>query len=177
MSDLARTMLGAALLAVAACTPATPATGDGAASTPVVVIPAPAATALASASPEVTVPSPLPSDGVSAGVAPSALPAFSAAVANAVAPRPSAAFRCFSWAHERDFSTDCYRTQTQCLTELRHMKEGARLPTECEPTPHASCTTLVKGGDEHCFGDAPNCGRYRAFVGRNHLETTDCVPR
>lgn len=94
----------------------------------------------------------------------------------ATASEPAFAFHCFSWAHQRDFSTDCYRTQTECLAEAKRMVEGARLPTECRPRDHASCTTLPEG-KERCFGDAANCARYRAFVGRNHIDTTECAPR
>lgn len=118
-------------------------------------------------------------DGAAASAAattPAPPPSASAAASALPAPDAAAAFRCFSWAHQRDFSTDCYRTQTECLTELTRMKEGARLPTECAPREHASCTTL-RGVEERCFGDAANCARYRAFVGRNHIETTECAPR
>jgi hypothetical protein len=85
-------------------------------------------------------------------------------------------FHCFSWAHERDFSTDCYRTEAACLIAAKAMTDGARLPTACGPRQHASCTTL-RGNDERCFGDAANCARYRAFVGRNHVDTAECAPR
>jgi hypothetical protein len=106
-----------------------------------------------------------------------ALPASASATAGAESPLnrgDRADFRCFGWAHERDFSTDCYRSQQACLDAARKMSEGARLPGDCGPRAHASCTTL-SGGEERCFGDTANCGRYRAFVGRNHLVTTACV--
>ena len=120
-------------------------------------------------------PTPITNDAVD-GSAAAALPSASTSASAASAAEPASAFHCFSWAHQRDFSTDCYRTQTACLTELQRMKEGARLPTECAPREHASCTTL-RGTTERCFGDAANCARYRAFVGRNHIETSECVPR
>lgn len=108
--------------------------------------------------------------------APASVSAPTPSASAAPAPEPGSAFRCFSWAHQRDFSTDCYRTATECLREATSMREGARLPTDCAPRDYAWCTTLPEG-KERCFGDALNCGRYRAFVGGNHLDTTECVPR
>lgn len=178
MSNLARTLLVPALLALATCAPASrPVISDGAGPTPVVVLPAPSATTMASATADVAAPAPPPPDSASAGVAPSPPPTAQATVASALAPGRRATFRCFSWAHERDFSTDCYSTLAKCLTERQRMQSGARHPSECEPSPQAWCTTLVERGGERCFGDAHNCDRYRAFVSGNHLETTECVQR
>jgi hypothetical protein len=182
METSSRTMLVAALLgaSAASCAPATtPATSDAATTTaiPVVIIPAATVSAAPTASAAAAVPAPARPDEAIAGVASADLPALDAAIASALAPDPHAGFRCFSWAHERDFSTDCYRTRAECAAAVISMKEGARLPTECESREHASCTTLKGSKDERCFGDAANCGRYRAFVGRNHIETSGCVPR
>lgn len=112
---------------------------------------------------------------------PLAAPSVEAVDAGAAAPPttdagPRATFHCFSWAHLRDFSTDCYRTANECDVERKKM--GPRAPRSCETQVSASCTNVGRRGtnkDERCFGGTANCGRYRVMVTRNGLETTPCV--
>lgn len=91
---------------------------------------------------------------------------------------PRSTFQCFAWIHGPEFSTDCYRTAEKCEVAKKTMAAGARDTQPCKAVVGASCTSVGRRKmkkEEHCFGDAANCERYRAFVTGNGLEPTACV--
>lgn len=150
-------------------------------------VPAPAATPSAS---ETTVREPAPPEVSEASVeAPPAAepeppPAATgdAGPTQTPAPGPRARFLCFSWVHGPDFSTDCFRSSKECEAERRHMKDGARDTTPtCRAVEGASCSVVTrppaKAANEHCFGSASNCERYRAYVTGNGLTASPCADR
>ena len=94
---------------------------------------------------------------------------------------PSSAFQCFSWVHEAEFSTDCYRDAAECDRERRAMEGGARDTTVCRPAEHASCLRIGRlpgpATLERCFADIEACNRYSSFVQRNGHRVTVCAER
>lgn len=91
---------------------------------------------------------------------------------------PRATFQCFAWIHGPEFSTDCYRTAEKCEVARKTMAAGARQTAPCKTVTGASCASAGRRKmrkEEHCFGDAANCERYRAFVTGNGLDVTACT--
>lgn len=93
-------------------------------------------------------------------------------------PPPPPQFHCFAWVHGPEFSTDCYRSPELCEQARKKMEAGARPTRPCERVAKVSCTAVGRGiskKEEHCFGDANNCERYRAYVTGNGLSALACV--
>lgn len=112
------------------------------------------------------------------GPTPSAsLAAPAAADASAV----SAEFSCFSWVHgPESFSTDCFRTASDCEKARQDMTAGGRPTTPaCDRAERAWCVVATRppapAEFERCFGDPGACERYRAFISKSGHRVSACA--
>jgi hypothetical protein len=153
--------------------------GDGtlAAESPSAVAPPSRDATCASASPSATTPETAPATGDAM------VPAFAGGDAAPPGPvattPPAAAFAgsCFHWVHLSAFSTDCFRSRAECESERKQVAMGHRDASPCEAASRASCTVVggeANEGHERCFGSKGDCGRFRAMLGRQGTQATDC---
>ena len=71
-------------------------------------------------------------------------------------------FWCFSWVHQRDFASDCFRSSGECSRERIRAKRGFRDSMPCERQKTAICSAFDDGGGVRCFGDARSCSVFTA---------------
>ena len=110
----------------------------------------------------------------------SSKPTSSPAPKRTAAPAAAAGFSCFSWVHgPESYSTDCYRTASDCDKAREDMNNGAR-PTSaaCRLAERAWCVVGSRPPAQkefESFGDPGACERYRTFTSKSGHNVSACA--